>query len=221
MPWQGEAGKGGGDDGKGKGGSGTEDDDEYSGAREATFSLLGLFCMYMLLGTVYGSTHGKQGAMALPHPEFWRELRGLVVDGYQFFFYDRKANYVPVPLADGGDDDRNTSQAQVLQIQAGKGLDQPPAFVVHSFQQGGRGRGGSPGTRGTGGRGRGKTRGRGSAVPVGAPAPPQAGARALVLTEAGSLVDGRGPTRQKLRKKKGATSAAARLPVKPHVVNME
>ena len=217
MPWQGEAGKGGGDDGKANGGPGAEDEDEYSGAREVTFSLFGLFCMYMLLGTVYGSSHGKQGAMALPHPQFWRELRGLVIDGYQFFFYDRKANYVPVPLADGGDDDGKTSPAQCLQIQAGQGVDQPSAFVVCSVQQGGRGRGGGPG-RGVP-RGRGNTGVRGSAVPIGAPT--QAGALALVPKEADSVADQRGPTRQKLRKKRGATSAAARLPVKPHVVNME
>ncbi len=233
MPWQGEAGRGGGDDGKSTGGSGA-DDDEWATTRDGTFSLVGLFCIYMLLGTAYGSTHGKQGAMALPHPHVWRELRGLVVDGWQFFFYDRRANYVPVPLADGGADDGKVAVEQILgqrsstgtmgghgprgtlplQIQAGQGLDQAPAVIMHS----------PPGVRtGAGARGkegRSSTGGTGTAVAGSATARSPGDMLALVPTGAGS-VGHQGPTRQKLRKKKGATSAAARLPVKPHVVNME
>jgi hypothetical protein len=198
--------------------------------------------MYMLLGTAYGSTHGKQGAMALPHPHVWRELRGLVVDGWQFFFYDRRANYVPVPLADGGVDDGKVAVEQILnqrssasatgghelrgklplQIQAGQGLDQAPVVMHSTPGQVGRGRGvrAGAGARGRGGRG---TTGRGgTAVSDAVTSRSPGGVLALVPTGSdSSLVDQRGPTRQKLRKKKGGTSAAARLPVKPHVVNME
>lgn len=235
MPWQGEAGKSDGKDGKGKGGSGSEDGDEWASTREGTFALVGLFCVYMLLGTAYGATHGRQGEMALPHPRIWRELRGLVIDGWQFFFFDRRANYVPIPLADGGGDDGKVSDVHIhtqrsndntmgpntsreklpLQIQAGQGLDEP---IVHSLA-GDRGVG-----TGVGGREKIWTCNRGArgATPIAAAARSQGGMLALVSTQTDNgLAHQQVPTRQKLRKKKGATSAAARLPVKPHAVNME
>lgn len=148
----------------------------------------------------------------------------MVIDGWQFFFYDRKAahGYVPVPKPDHDGDGGEPAEASMagdvsaLNIQGGRG-----GIGVHSG-----GRGGSPGpvvtvvsgrpAAGRGGRGRGGGRGGGR------------GRRLAVIVHSGAAGDAlalvpaeRGAPRQKLRKKKGATSAATALPVKAHVKDKE
>ena len=267
MPWQGESGRGGGDDGKGKGGS-SLDEDDWEDSRRATFALAGLFSVYMLLGTMHGRTQGKQGEAALPHPHFWRQLRGLVIDGWQFFFYDRKAGYVPTPLADGGDGDgapvskqqsygaqstaygsyptagsesrvdgppgklytqqqQQQQQGSALQIQGGQGQRQGGMGVIHGGGGGhpssktGRGRGGGGGRGGRGGSG--STTATAAEAQLALSQASRSG-DTPALSPVGGGADTfatRSSSRQKLRKKKGSTSAASRLPVKPHVLDQE
>ena len=158
---------------------------------------------------------GKHGSAALPHPHFWQELHGLVIDGYQFFFYDRQAGYIPVPKPD------HDGPVSALNIQGGeggkgvpsggRGASLGPVVTVISGRPavGPAGRGGGRGGPRGGARG-GRGGHNGAAGDASANLPP--------LLAQGSP---RGPPRQKLRKKKGATSAATALPVKAHVKDKE